>query len=106
MEHIHNLNELNDAIEASVNNLVVVDCYTEWCGPCKRLTPLLEKLMAKHEGIKIYKLNIELDEVKDWVQIKEISSVPTIFVMKNKKDVGIIEGADIDKIEEEIVKNK
>jgi thioredoxin 1 len=105
MEIIQNFEELNAAIAASEHNIVLIDCYTEWCGPCKRLTPLLTDLLESlhssgNTNVKFYKLNIENPEVRDWVSMKEIESVPTIFIMKENKDVEKIEGADFKRIQE------
>ena len=50
--------------------------------------------------VRIYKLDIELnEEIKSWVSMKDVESIPTIFIIKNNKDVGIIEGADINGID-------
>ena len=46
--------EFNDQIiEASQNKLIVVDFWAPWCGPCKQLTPILEKVINK-SGDKVY----------------------------------------------------
>lgn len=97
-------NDINDAITSSSEYIVVIDCYTKWCGPCKILGPKLEELQKKYNEenmkVRIYKLDIELnEEIKSWVSMKDVESIPTIFIIKNNKDVGIIEGADINGID-------
>ena len=40
---------------------VLVDCYADWCGPCKMMAPVLEKMAEKFEGrLKVCKVNVEL----------------------------------------------
>jgi len=113
MKEIKNLKELEDALKSSESNVVVIDCYTKWCGPCKRLSPKLEELQTQYteaeKNVDIYKLDIEIEEVAMWVSMKEIQSIPTIFVIKDKKDKAKIEGADLEAIkkavEEQLVDN-
>lgn len=106
MKVLQNLKDINEAIDQSTDNIVLIDCYTKWCGPCKRLTPSLEKLqeeyITKNQKVIFCKLDIEQEDVKEWVSMKDITSIPTIFIIKDKKDVSVIEGADIIKIKDEI----
>ena len=54
--------EFNDqVIEASESKLIVVDFWAPWCGPCKQLTPILEKIISK-SGDKINLVKINIDE--------------------------------------------
>ena len=62
--------------------VVLVDFYADWCGPCKRLYPVLEELDKEMQGqVKIVKCNIEenIKAVKEF----NINSVPTISIFKN-----------------------
>lgn len=61
----------------------LIDFYASWCGPCKRLSPLLEEISEEYAGkIDIYKVNI--DDEYELASIFGIHSVPTlIFVPKN-----------------------
>jgi thioredoxin 1 len=113
MKEIKNFQELEDALKSSESNVVVIDCYTKWCGPCKRLSPKLEELQKRYteegKNVEIYKLDIEIEDLSMWVSMKEIQSIPTIFVVKDKKDTAKIEGADLEAIikavEEQFVVN-
>lgn len=64
------------------NMPVIVDFYASWCGPCKMLTPVLEKIATKFsEKIKILKVNI--DNNSNLANDYEIASVPTLLFFKN-----------------------
>lgn len=104
---LKSLKDINDAIALSETHVVVIDCYTIWCGPCKLLTPKLDKLQLKYDKsnskVQCYKLNLEEnEEIKKWADENKVESVPTIFIFKKGTDVTIVEGANIDKIEKEV----
>ena len=63
----------------------IIDFYTEWCGPCKTLSPILEELSKEYEGkVDIYKVNI--DEQRELAEAFGIMSVPSLlFIPLNKK---------------------
>ena len=56
----------------------IIDFYTTWCGPCKRLAPILEELASEYKGkIVIYKVNTEVE--RELAAAFGIRSIPTIF---------------------------
>ena len=78
--------------DASVSELiesgkpVVVDFWATWCGPCKRLIPVIEKLAEEYEGrVVIGKYNV--DEENDLASANRIMSIPTLLFFKNGQQV-------------------
>lgn len=68
------------------NEVVLVDFYATWCGPCKMLSPILEDVAAElPENAAIAKLDIDesLDTAKDF----NVMSVPTMIIFKDGKEV-------------------
>ncbi|MEG2017910.1 MAG: thioredoxin [Clostridium sp.] len=64
------------------NGLVLVDFYATWCGPCQRLSPVLEDLQDDFDGkAKFYKLDI--DESRALARKFSVMSVPTMIVLKD-----------------------
>ena len=84
--------EFNDqVIEASKSKLIVVDFWAPWCGPCKQLTPILEKIISKSED-KITLVKINIDENQQIAAQLRIQSIPTVYAFKNKQIVNAFQG--------------
>lgn len=69
---------------------VVVDFFATWCGPCKRLAPLLEELAEETTDFEIYK--IDVDDSGDIAEQFNIMSVPTLMIFKNGAQTGKLIG--------------
>ncbi len=70
---------------------VLVDFFAQWCGPCKLLSPILEKLAPEFEDkVKIYK--VDIDESSDLAQKYRVMSVPTLKFFKDGEPVETIIG--------------
>ena len=81
----------NNFQEVAEQGVVLVDFFAEWCGPCRMLTPVLEQLAVKLEGkAKIGKL--DMDHSQKVTSQFEVTSVPTIVVLNNGKEVERVVG--------------
>ena len=71
----------NDVVEPSMTSLVVLDFWAEWCGPCKALTPTLEKVCGEYadKGVVLAKLNV--DEEPFIAAQFQVRSIPTVYAM-------------------------
>ena len=78
-------------IEASENKLIVVDFWAPWCGPCKQLTPILEKIILK-SGDKVTLVKINIDENQQIAAQLRIQSIPTVYAFKDKQIVNAFQG--------------
>ena len=81
----------NKVIEESINKLIVVDFWAPWCGPCKQLTPILEKII-KDSNDKITLVKINIDDNQQIAAQLRIQSIPAVFAFKDKQIVNAFQG--------------
>lgn len=62
---------------------VVIDCYAPWCGPCKMISPIIDKLSEEITNTKFYKINV--DNAEKITSEYQIMSIPTILIFENGK---------------------
>jgi thioredoxin 1 len=74
----------------SSNDLVLVDFWADWCGPCKMLSPILDEI-ANERGILVGKLNIDENPAK--MEEYSVHSIPTMVLFKSGQPVKTIIGA-------------
>ena len=76
---IHLGNE--DFNELIKDDIVIVDFYANWCGPCRMLAPVLEELANERGNVKIVK--VDVDKHNDLARKYGIMSIPTLMYFKN-----------------------
>ena len=64
------------------NDIVLVDFWADWCGPCKTFAPTYEKVSENHEGVVFAKVDTEAEqELASYFQIR---SIPTLMIFRDK----------------------
>jgi len=81
-----------DVIQESMRQPVLVDFWATWCGPCKQLTPVLEKVV-KQAGGKVKLVKIDIDQNPELAQQLRIQSVPTVYAFLQGQPVTGFAGA-------------
>jgi thioredoxin 1 len=76
--------------EVSTNSLILVDFWADWCGPCKKVSPILDEI-SEETGLLIGKLNV--DENPEKSLEFAVSSIPTMVLFKDGKPIHTIIGA-------------
>ena len=79
-----------DVIEPSMTSLVLLDFWAEWCGPCKQLSPVLDKIASDYadKGVKLVK--IDVDQEKVIAAQFQIQSIPTVYAFHKGQPVADI----------------
>ena len=70
---------------------VLVDFFAVWCGPCKMIAPVLDEIAEEREDIKVCKINV--DEEPELAARYQVTSIPSLFVIKDGKVVNQSLGA-------------
>lgn len=81
-------NTFNEVIND--NDLVLVDFWADWCGPCKMLSPILDEI-SEERGLMVGKLNVDENPAK--MEEYSVYSIPTMVLFKSGQPVKTITGA-------------
>ena len=98
---------VSDVVEKSKEKIMIVDFWAPWCGPCKALTPILERQACKKkENLEVVKVNI--DENQAIASQLRIQSIPAVFAFSDGQPVDAFMGAksepDVEKFFEALIK--
>ena len=69
----------HDAV--SQNNLLLVDFWAEWCGPCKSMHPIFSRMAKKYDQVRFARVNV--DNSQDVAKKFNVQSIPTFIMFKN-----------------------
>ncbi|MFN4287918.1 MAG: thioredoxin [Brevundimonas sp.] len=83
---------MKDVVEASRSQPVLVDFWASWCGPCRQLTPALEKAVRAAKG-KVKLVKIDVDANPAYAQQLRVQSIPTVYAFRNGQPVDGFQGA-------------
>jgi thioredoxin 1 len=103
----HGVNQLHSStsfktsvVDGSSNNLVLLDCFATWCGPCKVIAPKISEMSNDpkyKDKVEFYK--IDVDEVSDVAAELGIRAMPTFLLYKNGEQVEEVVGANLKAIQ-------
>ncbi len=98
-KQIENLKDFEEEVLKS-DKTVLVDFYADWCGPCKMLSPIIDKVSEENTDVKFVKVNVDANP--DLAEKYEVMSIPTLIVIKNgetvNRSVGLVDKTAIEEI--------
>ena len=93
---IHNIatkEEFNEKVtNRSDDKCVMVDFWARWCGPCRKIGPVLEKIAIENPGIEVYKVNV--DSNSETAQANDVLALPTFKLFKNGQCLETFKGSN------------
>lgn len=98
--HVESESHLDELVDE--NDIVLVDFYADWCGPCKMLEPTLEEIAEETDAVVA---KVDIEELQEFAQAQGIRSVPTLKFFAHGEEaktvVGVQDKADlVDAIEQ------
>ena len=93
--------QINEFQEQLGENLTMVDVWAPWCGPCRTLTPIIEKV-SEDKNVKLLKVNA--DESGDLTTSFGVRGIPTVIFFKKGEEVDRIVGLNPATVYNEIIK--
>jgi thioredoxin 1 len=99
--HVENESHLEELV--AENDVVLVDFYADWCGPCKMLEPTLEEIAAETDAVVA---KVDIEELQEFAKTQGIRSVPTLKFFANGEEaktvVGVQDKADLVDVVEQL----
>lgn len=86
------------------DQLTMVDFYATWCGPCRMISPVMEKLSEEYSSVQFIK--VDVDELSDVAQEVGVRAMPTFKAYKKGNQVGELVGANPAALKQLIERNK
>jgi len=79
-------------IEASSEQLILVDFWADWCSPCLVLAPVLERVLAEYEADEVVLAKVEADENMKLAGHYKLRGFPTVIAFRNGEELGRFSG--------------
>ncbi|EST08820.1 PITH domain protein [Kalmanozyma brasiliensis GHG001] len=92
VKEVSSAQEFDAELSSAGSKLVVVDFHAVWCGPCKVIAPVFQRLASQYTSVVF--LKVDVDRVQPVAQRYSVRAMPTFLFLKNKSVVETLQGAD------------
>jgi len=82
--HVESVEQFQEFIEKYQDTPIIIDFWAEWCGPCRMLAPVFEKVAAQYKN-KVLCLKVNSDEQQSLAQYFRVSSIPDVVLVHRKE---------------------
>lgn len=100
----HGNQELLTIADKHRDDVILLDFYADWCGPCKRIAPKVHELVETYNNARgvrrviLCSINVDIERNEDAVQAYKVNAMPTFVWIRDMHTVERVEGADIEAI--------
>merc|ERR1711915_928247 len=98
------LAELKADIAAAGDKLVVIDFFAEWCGPCKKIAPVIKKMSETETNVVFLKVDVDVNE--EGAEHYNVTAMPTFIFIQNGVKIADLMGANEGKLKELVEQHK
>lgn len=77
--------------EAVASGVTLVDFHADWCGPCRMIAPIVEKLATTFSGSAVI-AKVDVDKAQQTATVYQVTSIPTLILFKNGQEIERIVG--------------
>jgi thioredoxin 1 len=92
------INSIEEFKILTTNNIVIVDFYAIWCGPCKMISPKFEEMSIQSKYQNIHFAKVDVDDFAEIANEYQVQSLPTFMAFKNGKFAGETKGANLENL--------
>ncbi|WBW72127.1 thioredoxin-like I protein Txl1 [Schizosaccharomyces osmophilus] len=84
------------------SGFLAVDCYADWCGPCKAISPVFSQLASKYSGPQFVFAKVNVDEQTQISSSLGVRAMPTFIFFENGKQIDMLSGANVQALKEKV----
>ncbi|EPX75166.1 thioredoxin-like I protein Txl1 [Schizosaccharomyces octosporus yFS286] len=84
------------------SGFLAVDCYADWCGPCKAISPVFSQLASKYSGPQFVFAKVNVDDQTQIASSLGVSAMPTFIFFENGKQIDMLSGANAQALKEKV----
>jgi thioredoxin 1 len=98
MEEIQNIEQYFGLIDKDDRDGTVIDFYAKWCGPCKVLMPVMQRLVTEYPTVGFGKIDCDNEDLEEILKVNRIASLPTVCFYSRGRYLASVVGNNPERI--------